>query len=76
MAQQFHNLEFSTLIELLAVYTTDYYKMESEELEPDKLKKYRDIIDELQLEIESRKKVQENTTVTDPAFNFKNDPAS
>jgi len=75
MAQQFHNLEFSTLIELLAVYTTDYYKMESEEPEPDKLKKYRDIIDELQLEIESRKKGQENTTVTDPAFNFKNDPA-
>jgi hypothetical protein len=73
MNQQFQNLELSTLIDILAAYTTDYYKMETEGEAREKLKKYRDLIDELQLEIESRTKTQSNTIRIGPAINFTKD---
>ena len=74
MNQQFQNLELSSLIDILDVYTTDYYKMETEGEAREKLKKYRDLIDELQLEIESRTKTQSNTIRSAPAINFTMDP--
>ena len=72
MIPQFANLELLTLIDMLAAFTTDYYRMETQGESREKLKAYREMIDELQLEIESRKKIH-STTITGTGVDLKTD---
>jgi hypothetical protein len=55
MTGQFRHLEFFTLIEMLDIFTGDYFRMKTQGGSQEKLNKYRQQIDELQLEINFRK---------------------
>jgi len=55
MTGQFRHLEFFTLIEMLDIFTGDYYRMKTQGEPHEELNKYRERINELQLEINFRK---------------------
>ena len=67
------SFDFATLIDMLAAYTTDYYRLETQGTVEEKLNQYKELIEKLQEEIESRKNTKGNTTVSDTDLNFTQD---